>query len=225
MKNYKTITINSCLSNIYFDVIAYQMEVENNKTLAVSQLFDELISEIKNKYQISDVVNIPKLKYSRDGYKSLGIDPSRYRLATESLIRRIVKGFDVYRINDLVDLGNILSVKTNRSVCVVDSDKLVGDIKITKGTKEDIYEGINRGIINITNMPVYCDDISFFGTPTSDTMRTAVSDETKNIIVMIICFDSSDKEQDENILIDLYKTYANAKEITKLNVLKMQDEV
>ena len=225
MKNYKTITINSCLSNIYFDVIAYQMEVENNKTLSVSQLFDELISEIKNKYQITDVVNIPKLKYSRDGYKSLGIDPSRYRLATESLIRRIVKGFDVYRINDIVDLGNILSVKTNRSVCVVDSDKLVGDITITKGTKEDIYEGINRGLINITNMPVYCDDISPFGTPTSDTMRTAVSDETRNILVMIICFDSSDKEQDESILINLYKTYANAKEITKLNVLRMQDEV
>ena len=225
MKNYKTITINSCLSNIYFDVIAYQMEVENNKTLAVSNLFDELISEIKNQYQITDVVNIPKLKYSRDGYKSLGIDPSRYRLATESLIRRIVKGFDVYRINDIVDLGNILSVKTNRSVCVVDSDKLVGDITITKGTKEDIYEGINRGLINITNMPVYCDDISPFGTPTSDTMRTAVSDETRNILVMIICFDSSDKEQDESILINLYKTYANAKEITKLNVLRMQDEV
>ena len=225
MKNYKTITINSCLSNIYFDVIAYQMEVENNKTLAVSNLFDELISEIKNQYQITDVVNIPKLKYSRDGYKSLGIDPSRYRLATESLIRRIVKGFDVYRINDIVDLGNILSVKTNRSVCVVDCDKLVGNITITKGKKEDIYEGINRGLVNITNMPVYCDSVSPFGTPTSDTMRTAVSDETKNILVMIICFDKSDYCQDEQLLIDLYKTYANAKEITKLNVLRMQDEV
>ena len=74
-------------------------------------------------------------------------------------------------------------------------------------------------------MPVYCDSVSPFGTPTSDTIRTAVSDETKNILVMIICFDQSDYCQDEQLLIDLYKTYANAKEITKLNVLRMQDEV
>ena len=225
MKNYKTITINSCLSNIYFDVIAYQMEVDNNKTNEVNELFNSLIDEIKNKYQISDVVNIPKLKHSRDGYKALAIDPSRYRLATESLIRRIVKGFDVYRINDIVDLGNILSIKTQRSVCVVDLDKVVGNIFITKGTKDDIYEGINRGLINITNMPVYCDDVSPFGTPTSDTLRTAVDNNTKNILVMIICFDDSCKLEDENTLLDLYKKYANAKEITKLNVYKLQDEV
>ena len=225
MKNYKTITINKCLSTISFDVIAYQMDVDNKKTDTVKELFDNVITEVKDAYQITDVVNIPKLKISRDGYKKLGIDPSRYRLATESLIRRIVKGFDVYRIGDIVDLGNILSIKTKRSVCVVDLDKVIGDIHITQGTKEDIYEGINRGIINITNMPVYCDEIGPFGTPTSDTIRTAVNSDTKSILVMIICFDNTDLILDEELLISLYQTYANAKNITKLNVIKLQDEV
>ena len=168
-----------------FDVIAYTMDVDNNKTEKVKNYFDEVIKDLMNSYQISDVVNIPKLKVSRDGYKKLGIDPSRYRLACESLVRRIVKGFDVYRINDIVDLGNILSIKTHRSVCVVDLDKVVGNIIIEKGHKEDIYEGINRGLINITNMPAYKDEISYFGTPTSDTMRTAVSHKTKIILVII----------------------------------------
>ncbi len=218
MKESKIITISEELKKLPFYVIGYTMDVENNKTENVKNYFDEVIEEIKNKYQISDVVNIPKLKVSRDGYKKLGIDPSRYRLACESLVRRIVKGFDVYRINDIVDLGNILSIKTHRSVCVVDLDKVVGNIEILKGHKEDIYEGINRGLINITNMPVYKDDISYFGTPTSDTMRTAVSDTTKSILVMIICFDDEEMEKDEQLLIDLYKEFANASNIQKLCV-------
>ena len=216
MKKSKIITISEELKNLPFYVIGYTMDVENNKTEKVKKYFDEVINEVKNKYQISDVVNIPKLKVSRDGYKKLGIDPSRYRLACESLVRRIVKGFDVYRINDIVDLGNILSIQTQRSVCVVDLEKVIGDITISKGHKEDIYEGINRGLINITNMPAYKDDISYFGTPTSDTMRTAVSDTTKSILVMIICFDSSEMEQDELLLINLYKEFANATNIKKL---------
>lgn len=218
MKESKIITISEELKKLPFYVIGYTMDVENNTTELVNNFFNEVIADVKNKYQISDVVNIPKLKVSRDGYKKLGIDPSRYRLACESLVRRIVKGFDVYRINDIVDLGNILSIQTHRSVCVVDLDKIVGNILIEKGHKDDIYEGINRGIINITNMPAYKDDISYFGTPTSDTMRTAVSDTTKSILVMIICFNDQDMETDELLLVDLYKKYANASNIKKLHV-------
>ena len=216
MKEFKTITISENLRSISFNVIPYIMDVENNKTKEVEEYFNELIEKLKSQYQITDVVNIPKIKSSRDGYKKLGIDPSRYRLACESLIRRIVKGFDVYRINDIVDLGNILSIETFRSVCVVDLDKVEGNISIEQGTKDDIYEGINRGLINITNMPVYKDEIGNFGTPTSDTMRTCVTDQTKKILVMIICFDETDIEIDEQKLINLYTKFAGAKNITKL---------
>ena len=219
MKKSKIIIINPKLKELPFNVIGYSMDVDNLITEKVSNLFDKTIEDIKNKYKIEDVVNIPKIKVSRDGYKKLGIDPSRYRLACESLVRRIVKGFDVYRINDIVDLGNILSIKTHRSVCVVDLDKVVGDINIEIGTKDDIYEGINRGLININNMPVYKDDISNFGTPTSDTMRTAVSNTTTKILVMIICFDNHDLMEDENLLINLYKNYANARNIEKLSIM------
>ena len=68
-------------------------------------------------------------------------------------------------------------------------------------------------------MPVYKDDISNFGTPTSDTMRTAVSNKTTKILVMIICFDNHDLMEDENLLINLYKNYANARNIEKLSIM------
>ena len=199
-----------------FQVFAYSMDVSVKNTLEVEKMLFELKDEVNNKYDITEVVNIPKLKHSRDGYKKLGKDPSRYRLATEALIRRLVKGMDLYRINDVVDLGNILSAKTMRSVCCVDMDKICGNIYIRIGNESDDYYGINRGHINITNMPVYCDEIGPFGTPTSDTDRTAISNETKKIIVMLIAFDDSEIEEDCELLISLYRDYANALNIEKI---------
>ena len=203
-----------------FKIIAYQMDVNVTKTKEVDDLLENLIKETSSMYQIEEVVNIPKLKKSRDAYKKLGKDPSRYRLATESLIRRIVKGLGLYRINDIVDLGNILSVKTMRSVCVVDSDKIVGDIYVRLGNETDEYYGINRGHINVDKIPVYTDDISPFGTPTSDTDRTAISLNTKKIIVMLICFDQSDLQTDEALLLNLYQEYGHA-----LNIKKIEEAI
>ena len=203
-----------------FKIIAYQMDVNVTKTKEVDDLLENLIKETSSMYQIEEVVNIPKLKKSRDAYKKLGKDPSRYRLATESLIRRIVKGLGLYRINDIVDLGNILSVKTMRSVCVVDSDKIVGDIYVRLGNETDEYYGINRGHINVDKIPVYTDDISPFGTPTSDTDRTEISLNTKKIIVMLICFDQSDLQTDEALLLNLYQEYGHA-----LNIKKIEEAI
>lgn len=201
-----------------FSVIAYTMEVDNDTTFLV----DELLITIKKRYNnyvpLIDIVQIPKLKASRDGYKKLGKDPSHTRLACEALLRRVVKGDNLYRLGDIIDLGNVLSIETMRSVCVVDVDKVVGDVTIRIGTKEDIYYGINRGLINVDKIPLYTDHQGPFGNPTSDTDRTKVTTDTKNILIMIICFNKEDLEKDEAMMIELYKKYANARNIKKLEV-------
>ena len=201
-----------------FNVIAYTMEVENAQTKLVDDYLVALSQEYLNKYDMTEIVNIPKLKETRDGYKKLGKDPSHTRPACEALLRRTVKGAGLYRLGDIIDLGNILSLLTMRSVCVVDADKLVGDINIRIGKDNEPYEGINRGFINITNLPVYEDEIGPFGTPTSDTYRTMVNDKTTKIFIMIICFSQQEIEKDENLLLALYQKYAGAQSIKKIEV-------
>ena len=68
----------------------------------------------------------------------------------------------------------------------------------------------------MTNIPVYTDEIGPFGCPTSDTLRTCVTDSTKSILVMIICFDESEKEFDEQKLISLYQTFTKIKNMRKI---------
>ena len=200
-----------------FNVIAYTMDVSNEKTDLVTNFIDEVIKCEKDKYTLEDIIKNKKILESRNGYKRLGKDPSHTRVACENLLRRIVKEQPLYRLGDIIDLGNILSILTKRSVCVVDKDKLIGNLTIRLGTKEDIYMTINRGPLNVDKIPVYCDDVSPFGCPSSDTLRTAVDENTKSIYIMIICFEDSDKEKDEQLLLDIYTKYANAKNIERIN--------
>lgn len=195
-----------------FSVISYLMDVENDKTEAVLALLNNLQVDLK----IEEVTTDEIIKETRDGYKKLGKDPSHTRPACEALIRRVIKGMNLYSLGDLIDLGNILSVKTKRSVCVVDSNKIKGNVNIRIGLEGEYLDAINRGPINAYNLPVYVDDEGIFGSPTSDTIRTAVTNSTKQILVMIICFSDKYKDEHEQLLLDLYKTYANAKNITKL---------
>ena len=204
-----------------FSVIAYEIDFESdfdamNKSKEVDDYLEKLYTLVSSKYNYDEITKIPKLKQTRDGYKKMGKDPSHTRPACEALLRRVVKGNNLYRLGDVIDLGNILSIETLRSVCVVDKDRLVNDVVIRLGTKEDIYEGINRGLINVTNIPVYTDEIGPFGCPTSDTLRTCVTRSTKSILVMIICFDEIEKEVDEQKLISLYQTFTKIKNIRKI---------
>lgn len=200
-----------------FDVIAYTMDVENNKLDEVTKYIDEVVKSVRNIYTLEEIIKEPKILESRNGYKKLGKDPSHTRVACENLWRRLIKGQTLYRLGDIIDLGNILSILTKRSVCVVDKDKLIGDVTIRQGTKEDIYMTINRGPLNVDKIPVYTDDESPFGCPSSDTLRTAVDENTKSIFIMIICFEDTDKEKDNQLLLDIYTKYANAKNIERIN--------
>lgn len=206
--------ITSCLQD--FDVIAYTMDVDNQITDEVTKFIDATIKSCQDLYTLEEIIQEPMILSSRNGYKKLGKDPSHTRLACENLWRRMIKRQPFYRLGDLIDLGNILSIITKRSVCVVDLEKVQGDVLIRLGNENDHYETINRGILNVSKIPVYEDEVSPFGCPSSDTKRTSISKETKKILVMIICFSKDEMSYAEQQLIDIYQKYAGAKNIIKV---------
>ena len=73
---------------------------------------------------VETLLKQPRIAAARAGYKALGKDPSRYRLSTEALLRRLIKGNGLYFVNNAVDIGNVLSARTQRSVAVLDEDKI-----------------------------------------------------------------------------------------------------
>jgi DNA/RNA-binding domain of Phe-tRNA-synthetase-like protein len=195
-----------------FKVAVMSCDVSVDSSSKVDTLVSFWENSINETIDIKDVVNLDIIIDGRNAYKKYGKDPSRYRLAVESLYRRISKGNKLYRINNVVDLGNVLSMKTRKSVAVLDYNAIQGDVFIRLGNETDEYFGIGRGKLNITNIPLYSDEIGPFGSVTSDTERTMIQSSTDKILLFIISFsgiDGLDKEID--YAKDIYEQYANGK--------------
>ena len=174
---------------------------------SLKQEMEQLEKEMMEQLTLETLLKEPRIAAARAGYKALGKDPSRYRLSTEALLRRLIKGNGLYFVNNAVDIGNVLLARTQRSVAVLDEDKIQGDILIRIGQDEP-YEGIGRGNINIENIPVYCDEVGPFGTPTSDTPRTRITEETKTILLFITSFNGTDGLlQDVELAKDLFSRF------------------
>ncbi|HCN53792.1 MAG TPA: hypothetical protein DIS88_08380 [Prevotella sp.] len=132
---------------------------------------------------------------TRRVYRACGKDPSRYRPASEALIRRILKGKPLYQIDTLVDLINLASIVYGYSIGGFDADRFVGDTLVLGVGKEgEPYEGIGRGPINIAGLPVYRDAVGGVGTPTSDHERTKITLETTHLLVLINGYDGNEAQ-------------------------------
>ena len=148
-----------------------------------------LTAEIRSTLTFDSIKEQPQIAATRRMYTVCGKDPSRYRPSAEALMRRIVKGNDLYQINTMVDLVNLVSMRYGYSIGGFDADKVEGDVVARIGREGEPYNGIGRGPLNIVGLPVLRDSVSGFGTPTSDEERTAMSLETNHFLMVVNAYD------------------------------------
>jgi DNA/RNA-binding domain of Phe-tRNA-synthetase-like protein len=177
-------------------------------------------SNLQTTTSIDDIKQHPAILANREGYKKCGKDPSRYRPSSEALRRRIMRGLDLYQIDTLVDIVNLVSLESGYSIGGFDADKIQGhDIVLGIGRNGEPYEGIGRGVINIEFMPVYRDAIGGIGTPTSDNERTKMDISTAHILTIINCYDGIAHPSAVDRMKELLTKYADAKDIETNNIV------
>lgn len=178
------------------------------------QMISNKCRELNVTLKLEDISSLPPVRASRQAYKAAGKDPARYRLSSEALLRRAVKDKELYRINNVVDLLNLVSVSTGFSIGGYDAGRIVGDVVFGIGEKEEPYTGIGRGSLNIEGLPVFRDDLGAFGSPTSDSERTAVSGMTSRFLMIIIGFGANHMLQEAGeMAVDLLVRFARAKNV------------
>ena len=168
--------------------------------------------EIKQRYELLEINQRPAIAATRHLYRSLGKDPSRYRVASEALCRRLIRGLGIYRLTTLIDVVNLVSIKSGYAISGLDADRIVGNmLTMSVGTAEDIYNGIGRGVLNIEGMPVYRDAAGPIATPTSDEERTKFTEQTVRAQININAF-APEMPLDEAVdwMAALLKKYAHA---------------
>lgn len=177
-------------------------------------IMDSKIQQLSETINIESVSKISTIAASRKGYKACGKDPARYRLSAEALLRRVVSGKGLYQINNVVDQLNLVSISSGFSIGGYDADQIIGNVVFGIGNSNEPYSGIGRGELNIECLPVFRDDQGAFGTPTSDSSRTEVTDRTRNFLMVIIDFDSNSALSEAMQLAETYlKEYCSAKTI------------
>lgn len=153
---------------------------------------------------------IPGLKEARTLYKSFGMDPSRHRPSSEALMRRVLKGQQLYRINNVVDTCNLASLKFLLPIGMYDLTLIQGDITLRTGREGEEYPGIRKGPVHLAGRLGLFDDVGPFGSPTSDSARTCTSDSTNQILAVIMATAAYDRGQMADqvaIFSELFKQY------------------
>ena len=106
------------------------VEAEVVNTPYSEELWKE-IEALGNKFReeltTESLKEMTSIAATRRVYKACGKDPSRYRPASEALIRRVLQGKELYQRDTLVDLINLASIAFGYSIGGFDADKFVGD--------------------------------------------------------------------------------------------------
>lgn len=217
------VSINNDLKTCVPELTLYCIESDvtlQSRNLELWKTIETKTEELAATLQTEDISKLPAIAASRTAYKSCGKDPARYRLSAEALLRRITQRKSLYRVNNVVDLLNLTSISTGFSIGGYDADKISGEIAFGIGKKNEPYEAIGRGVMNIESLPVFRDKKGAFGSPTSDSVRTSVTMDTKRFLMIIINFGTEEEKEIEaaKIAIDFLKKYANAKNIVKKEI-------
>ena len=207
------IVVSSEIQTVCPEFIGACVEANVSNSPYCQPLWDE-IDAMGNKYRSTltteSLKQLSGIAATRRVYRACGKDPSRYRPASEALIRRQLTNKSLYQIDTLVDLTNLASIAYGYSIGGFDADKFHGDT-LTLGIGR-ASEGISRGMINIEGLPVYRDATGGVGTPTSDNERTKITLETTHLVVLINGYDGNEANVKANAeyIQELLRKYCNS---------------
>ncbi|MFT3739636.1 MAG: phenylalanine--tRNA ligase beta subunit-related protein [Breznakibacter sp.] len=209
------IAIEAALSSLLPDLVlggfSCHVRVEPSSG-ELSELVNGQLAQIAQGLTPEVIREMKYVRLTKDAYRKLGKDPNRYRPSAEALLRRVANGRGLYKLGNVVDVLNLMSVKTGYSICGYDHDNIIGRISLGIGEPEEPYIGIGKGDINIGLLPVFRDELSAFGTPTSDSVRTMVTHNTKRLLMVFIGLGNDPDELKQALAEseDLLQKFANA---------------
>jgi DNA/RNA-binding domain of Phe-tRNA-synthetase-like protein len=141
--------------------------------------------DLRERHAGARSAEVPGAADARALYKDLGIDPTKTRPSNEALLRRVLKGEPLYRINTLVDALNLCSLRAQLPFGLYDLGRVVPPITLRRGAAGESYPGIRKAAVNVEGRPVLVDSAGPFGNPTSDSERTMVRLETTSALVTV----------------------------------------
>lgn len=116
-------------------------------------------AQVRQIIQEDALRSVPNIKAYRETMEKAGINPNKYAVSTEAMIKRVLKGNALPTINALVDLCNVVSLQNQISLGGHDLRDIHADLSVcfSKGTEQflpfgaEAYESVEAGELVFTS--------------------------------------------------------------------------
>lgn len=196
--------------------VIYAPTISNGPTPPA--LLDQYIAEQRAaSARIGDtpLSEIPALAAWRAAFRKFGVDPTGYRSAAESLLRRLTKKGDIPSINTLVDIGNLVSIRYALPVAVFDLRGVIGGTRVAFANGSETFMPLEAQQVEhpAAGEVVFVDDT---GTASArrwcwrQSAASAARDDTTRVLITVEAHHDSGRAEvdaalrDLNSLLDTY---------------------
>ena len=148
----------------------------------------EVVKDIQARWEVEKLRDDPEFRAYRDFFWKLGIDPTKNRPAAEALIRRVLRGNPIPKINTWVDAYNLVSMNTAIPIASFDSDMLEGELLMREAESGEEFLGIgmDKPVILSGGEAVIEDGTRLVAIyPYRDADYSKVTQNTKNVLLLM----------------------------------------
>ncbi|MFZ3331004.1 MAG: phenylalanine--tRNA ligase beta subunit-related protein [Candidatus Acidiferrales bacterium] len=152
---------------------------------ALAKLMDDVCARQRQEFTVETLAESEHVRAVRAMFREWGMDPSKYRPSSEALLRRVVQGKGLYRVSNVVDIGNVGSIETGWPYGCYDRAKINALVAFRHGAGGERYEGIGKQIWHLEGRPVLADRQGPFGSPISDSTRSMITETATQVMIVI----------------------------------------
>ncbi len=185
------LTVDAALRGAFPGLDAHLVEVGGlrvrDREARLDAFVPVLVQEFREHLRLETLKDEPHLRAYRDFYWRVGIDPTKTRPASEALLRRVLQGKELPRINTLVDAYNLASMKTRVAIAAFDAAHTHGDLRMRLARVGESFRGIGMDApVALKGVEVVCEDdedlVAIY--PYRDAHRTRVTTSTTDTVFM-----------------------------------------
>jgi DNA/RNA-binding domain of Phe-tRNA-synthetase-like protein len=166
------------------DIRSVSVKAENT---ALEAFKSEVVRIVRSKHTLENVKDDPVFRAYRDFFWSVGTDPTKTRPASEALVRRLLSGGMLPRINTAVDAYNLASAVSGVPIAAFDADRIEGGLTMRFAREGESFTGIGmkEPAMLKPNQVVLTDTKKIIAVyPYRDSDNTKVTAATRNIHIV-----------------------------------------
>lgn len=184
-------------------------------------------------YTYANLSDHPYISAWRDIYRSFGVKPKKHNPTAEALVRRVLKGEPLPRINTLVDSYLLVETEHFLPIGGYDAELVNGNIFLRYSEGNEEFHPLGSEHIEYTNSGevVYSDNMNILTRRWNfrDSDYTKITTESKNVILLIEAaseaIKTEDLEKSLTRLDEVVFTFCGGRSETRILYLKEETEI